>query len=295
MISSCGHDSRNKYWGDVAGDQSGTEWYVRPWYKGGWDEVFVHPDAAVREAIAKVSTQGANNPNVGYDQYQRLTFFENLKNVKWDASKIAVKCESDCSASTAACAIAAGHLTGNPKIYNNVSPYAVSWNIGSQLVKAGFIRFTAAKYLTSDAYLPRGAIVNRSNQHVVINLTDGLYAKETIRKAGGYDSREDIVNDSDIQKIADKVSATVPKATWTFTIDGRQAQTRLKEASNQLTKTTDPTGRGKNLNDHDHIKWIAVAVQETNGEVEALNSKFGSLEKKLDWLIEKMTKDETDA
>lgn len=292
MISSCGHDERGQYFNGTAGDQSGTEWYVRPWYRGGWDEVFVHPDKAVREAIAHVSEQGAANPNIGYDQYQRLTFYEQLKRANWDASKIAVPCESDCSASTAACAIAAGHLVGNPKIYQSVSPYAVTWNIGAQLVKAGFVRLTAAKYLTGDAYLPRGAIVNRSNQHVVVNLTDGARAAETVRLCGGYDSREDEVRDSDIDKIVSKISATLPKDTWAYAVGGKQAQTRLKEASDAATSTKDPTGRGIKLNDHDHIKYIGKAQTETKEQVEELTAKVDALEKRLDWIISHLDKEQ---
>ena len=39
MISSCGHDENNKYKGGKAGDQTGTEYYLRTWYKPsyGWD------------------------------------------------------------------------------------------------------------------------------------------------------------------------------------------------------------------------------------------------------------------
>ncbi|MBQ2680443.1 MAG: hypothetical protein IJF97_00750 [Eggerthellaceae bacterium] len=278
MISSCGHDERNKYYGGVAGDQSGTEWYVRKWYKGGWDEVFVHPDRAVREAIAKVSKQGALNPNIGYDQYQRLTFYDQLKKANWDASKIAVPCEADCSSSTAACVIAAGHIIGVPRIYNNVSEYAVTWNIGKMLVNAGFSRLTDAKYLTSDAYLPAGTIVNRSSQHVVITVSDGANAAETVRLVGGYDSEGDEVNDSDIKKIKDAVSSTVPKATWDYVIDGKKAATRVKESSDEATATDDPSGRKVKMNDHDHIKWIA--------------SKQAKMDAKLDRILEILGEDD---
>lgn len=288
MISSCGHDERGQYWGGAAGDQSGTEWYVRPWYRGGWDEVLVHPDAAVREWIARNAERGAANPNVGYDQYQRLTFYNELKKAGWDASKIAVKCEADCSASTAACVIAAGHLANAPKL-KSVSPSCVTWNIGAALVAVGFWKLTDAKYLTSDAYLPRGAVVNRSSQHVVINVTDGAHAAETVKWVGGYDSRKEVdeLNDSDIKKIKDIVSAataSVPKATWDY---GRRGG-ELDAIHREVTRTDDPTKRGIKLNDHDHIKWIGKAQAETKENVEKLASKVDSLEKKLDWIVEKM-------
>lgn len=284
MISSCGHDERNQYHGGLAGDQSGTEWYIRSWYKGGWDEVLIHPDAAVREAIARNAERGAANPNIGYDQYQRLTFFNALKAAKWDASKIAVKCEADCSSSTAACVIAAGHLANAPKL-RDVSPSLTTWYIGAALKAVGFARLTDAKYLTSDTYLPRGAVINRSNQHVVINITDGAKSSETVKHIGGYDSRkEDEVNDSDIKKIVSGVTASVPKATWDYDRKGKEVEAIYAETFS----TKDPTGRKKNLTDHDHIKWIAKVQQDTKTEVDALKSQFASIEKKLDWIIGKM-------
>lgn len=283
MISSCGHDERNQYHGGAAGDQSGTEWYIRTWYKGGWDEVLIHPDAAVREAIAKNAERGAANPNIGYDQYQRLTFFNALKSAKWDASKIAVKCEADCSSSTAACVIAAGHLAAAPKL-RDVSPSLTTWYIGAALKAVGFARLTDAKYLTSDVYLPRGAIINRSNQHVVINITDGARASETVKYIGGYDSKEDEVNDSDIKKIVSGVTASVPKATWDYDRKGTELEAVYKES----TRTDDPTGRKVKMTDHAHIKWIGKAQTETKEEVEKLTTKVDNLEKKLDWIIEKI-------
>ena len=51
-ISNCGHDENNRYNSGKAGDQTGTEWYVRSWYNGGWTHVFRHPNAKTRALIA---------------------------------------------------------------------------------------------------------------------------------------------------------------------------------------------------------------------------------------------------
>lgn len=48
----------------------------------------------------------------------------------------------------------------------------------------------------------------------------------------------------------------------------------------QVTGTCDPTGRGVELNDHDHIKWLGKAAADTAAAVQALDAK-------LDKLIEK--------
>lgn len=36
MISNCGHDERGRYSSGKAGDQTGTEWYIRSWYNHKW-------------------------------------------------------------------------------------------------------------------------------------------------------------------------------------------------------------------------------------------------------------------
>ena len=50
----------------------------------------------------------------------------------------------------------------------------------------------------------------------------------------------------------------------------------------QVTGTYDPTGRGMELNDHDHIKWIAKTVTDNAAAVKAVDAK-------LDRLIEKLS------
>ena len=54
-ISNCGHDERNRYSGGQAGDQSKTEWYIRPWWNDSWNVVLRHPDAKTRNLIADMS------------------------------------------------------------------------------------------------------------------------------------------------------------------------------------------------------------------------------------------------
>ena len=74
-ISNCGHDENGRYFGGKAGDQTKTEYQVRPWYNRPWKCVLRYPDAAVGKKIATISKNAANNPNIGYDQYQRITYY----------------------------------------------------------------------------------------------------------------------------------------------------------------------------------------------------------------------------
>lgn len=49
----------------------------------------------------------------------------------------------------------------------------------------------------------------------------------------------------------------------------------------QVTGTYDPTGRGMELNDHDHIKWIAKAVADNAEAIKAIKSQLDAIEAKV--------------
>lgn len=174
MISNCGHDSRGKYSGDAAGDQSGTEWYIRPWYNGAWIAVFRHPDAKVRAVLASMAEAAARNDNVGYDQGERLTFWTQLQKVGYDPAKIAAKCEADCSSGVGAIVKGVGYRLGTAAL-QNVSPSIYTGNESAALVAAGFAKLTDSKYRTSDKYLLAGDIL-LSSGHTTIVTTNGASA-----------------------------------------------------------------------------------------------------------------------
>ncbi len=175
MISNCGHDERNSYTGGSAGDQSGSEYQVRSWYNRPWNHVLRPPTAAIGNTLAEIARLAAENDNIGYDQNQRLSYYNALSNAGWNPSNIRVKCETDCSASTAANVIATGHQLGISSL-SNVSPSAYSGNIRSALVNAGFQDLTASKYLTSSQYLLPGDVLLYEGHHVAINLSVGKSA-----------------------------------------------------------------------------------------------------------------------
>ena len=174
MVSSCGHDENNKYKGGKAGDQTGTEYYVRAWYAPtyGWDCVLRHPNTRVGAKLAEIAQQAANNNKIGYDQNERLTYYNQLKAMGWHPDRITTACESDCSASTAAAVIAAGHQLGLTKL-QQVSPSLTTYGMKVALINAGFECLTESKYRTSDKYLLAGDIILNEQHHVIINLTKG--------------------------------------------------------------------------------------------------------------------------
>ena len=176
-ISNCGHDENNGYSGGKAGDQTGREYCIRKWYNRPWDCVLRHHDIVIQRDIAKLAKQAAKNEHIGYDQSQRLTFWEQLKKAKNYAPKnITVDCEADCSSSTTAIIKAVGYRKGYPKL-KNISTSLWTGNMRKALCEAGFDCLTDSKYLTSAAYLLPGDILLNESHHVAINISMGKKLK----------------------------------------------------------------------------------------------------------------------
>ena len=180
MISNCGHDERGKYSGGKAGDQTGTEWYIRSWYNHNWKCVIRFPEN-VREQLAINAEKAAKNDHIGYDQNQRVTYFNQLKTNNWDASKIKVDCEADCSAGVSANIIAAGYILGIDEL-KKFSPYNTTSNLRNACKTIGATILTDSKYLTSDAYLLRGDLILKDGSHVTTNITNGSKASFSTTK-----------------------------------------------------------------------------------------------------------------
>ena len=175
MISNCGKDEHGTYSGGQAGDQTGKEYALIGWYNRPWNCVLRHPDATVREEIAKLARAAALNDKIGYDQYQRLTFWNELAKVGYNPSAITTPCEADCSSSTAAVVKAAGYRLKNEKL-KGISQSLTTYGMRSALRNAGFDVLTDSRYLTSDAHLLLGDILLNDQAHVAINVTNGSHA-----------------------------------------------------------------------------------------------------------------------
>lgn len=174
MISNCGKDENGAYSGGQAGDQTGKEYWLISWYNHPWSCVLRHPDANVRAEIAKLARAAAQNSNIGYDQYERLTFWNQLTRVNYDPAAITMPCEADCSSSTASIIKAVGYRLNNAKL-KNVQQSLTTYNMRSSLRSAGFDLLTDSKYLSSDAYLIAGDIILNDSSHVAINVSNGAY------------------------------------------------------------------------------------------------------------------------
>ena len=167
MSVTIGHasiDERGKANSGAAGDQTKKEVYSRTWYSKPWHTVFRPKSADAAEKIAKAMEQACANNNIGYDQYQRTTLYTLAKAAGWNISKVAKKCETDCSALVAVCCNAAGIA---------VSKDMYTGNEKSLLTKTGaFTVYTASKYVGSSDYLKRGDIL-LGNGHTAIVLSNG--------------------------------------------------------------------------------------------------------------------------
>lgn len=176
-ISNCGHDENGQYYGGIVGDQTGTEWQLCAWYSRPWNCVLRHPDARVRGILADLATKAARNDKIGYDQYQRDSYWTQLQRVGFAPDKITVACETDCSAGVIANAKAAGYLLGIDKLKALTSTY--TGNMRSGFAAAGFQVLTDSKYLTSPDYLLPGDILLNDQHHTATNISKGSKADST--------------------------------------------------------------------------------------------------------------------
>lgn len=76
-------------------------------------------------------------------------------------------------------------------------------------------------------------------------------------------------------------SMPTPEEIWSFPINGVQARDRLQgidkaanRAKEMLESTYDPTGRGVEMNTHDHVKWIAKVLEQQNGLLQQILAKL---------------------
>lgn len=173
-ISNSGQDENKACHGGKAGDQSGHEWALKPWYNRPWSVVLRHPNQAVALTIAKLSIDAAHNDNIGYDQYQRETYWQALQKAGYDPSAITTPCEEDCTAGVSANVKAAGYLCGVAALQS--VPICTSRDMRQAFVRAGFQALTASRYLNGSDYLLPGDVLLYENHHAATNVTCGKAA-----------------------------------------------------------------------------------------------------------------------
>lgn len=160
------------------GDSTKKEVCVRTWYNGTWDFMAIHPDETVRANHAVAVEDACNNDNIGYGQGDRNTLNTEAKKVAYDLSKIANKCNCDCSSLQNVAAMASGA--------KGVSYASNGWTtrtMRNNLKSAGYVIVDDKTYLTSSAYCVKGAIYVREGKHTVCGLDNGSNYNATLEHA----------------------------------------------------------------------------------------------------------------
>ena len=171
MLSNNGSNEYGWAHGGQAGDQTGQEYRIRPWYNGNWTHVFRHPDQRVQRLIARLAIEAALNDLIGYDQGERTTFWFALRSAGFYPADITIACESDCSSSTAAIVKAVGFILGIQAL-KDVDINMTTYNEEAILRAAGFQVLTDSKYRTSERNLIPGDILMKDG-HTCIEVGSG--------------------------------------------------------------------------------------------------------------------------
>lgn len=164
--------------GGSAGDQTGGEVCIRPWYlhSKGW-VVYRANDPAVADKIAENAERAAKNDFIGYNQAKRNTLYNFVKTRNFDCSTVNVPVDTDCSALVRVCCCYAGIQVGN---FNTSTEHSVLMATGQ------FTKLTDSKYTNSDQYLKRGDILCTARKaHTVIILDDGPKVSEPVIPVSG--------------------------------------------------------------------------------------------------------------
>lgn len=183
MAVNCGYasiDERGKASGGKAGDQTGKEVKLAPWYNFGQDVVIRFKDEKLAKKAAECMKWLCETNYVGYNQApgKRTSAYNALKKLKWKYKKLRTKTETDCSQLISTVLNCIGI---------KVSPNIWTGNMVSALKATGKFEFlTQARYLTSDRYLKVGDIILNQSSHVIMALENGRYYQKVSKPKGKY-------------------------------------------------------------------------------------------------------------
>lgn len=188
MISNCGSDENGRYSGGKAGDQTGKEWKLCPYYDYPWTDIVRATIPGMGYCIGLSATLAAMNDKIGYDQGQRLTFGTEMRKNEYNPGLISQLCEADCSAGTSA--IVDGVMRNF--VGKNFNTSCTSRNIVNSLLSTGYFKCVNGKDL-----MP-GDIMVAQGKHVAVWVGDEAkvevntgtvtidYAKSYFPEMSGY-------------------------------------------------------------------------------------------------------------
>lgn len=156
-------------------------------------------------------------------------------------------------------------------------------SIGIEMVGAGG-EFTQAQKdslraltlaLMEDFGIDASHVIRHYDCNTVHKLCPFAYCGSAAKDKKWKELHAYITQEGDWSDMATKEE--IAQAVWGADVKGYSAGERLYLANKMDFDTSDPTGRGCELNDHDHIKWIAKTVTETAEAVAALTEKVDAL------------------
>lgn len=166
IIGSARIDENGRAHGGKAGDQTGKEVSTQNWYKHskGW-VVLRAKDPKKAAKIAKAMRAACDNPNIGYDQYQNQTLWDEVKDKGYDPAKASKPCETDCARLVRVCCAYAGIMAKD---------FYTASEVDKLMDTGEFVKFTTSKYTNQSDYLGAGDIlVTKTKGHTVVVLTNG--------------------------------------------------------------------------------------------------------------------------
>lgn len=162
--------SENNSVNGTAGDSTGKEVYINDSFDitGLKPNVLLRPKSAtLANSSVKACIAGCNNDNIGYSQNGRNTLYNLAKANGYDLSKVE-KCNTDCSAFMAVCAIAGGSKLS----YGSNAP--TTSNMRTRFKQSGdYDVLTDSKHLGMTDYLKLGDILVCEGSHTVMVLENG--------------------------------------------------------------------------------------------------------------------------
>ena len=170
-VSNCGSDENGGASGGAAGDQTGGEYAVKPWYNYGIEYVLRYKDSSAAMTIAQLAVSGANNDMVGYDQGERHTYWEQLERVNYNPSAISTPCEADCSASTCANVKAAGFVLNNEEL-KAIDEWGWTGSMRGDFESHGWQVLSGSEYTDDPGNLQPGDVLLNEEKHTNIYVGD---------------------------------------------------------------------------------------------------------------------------
>lgn len=175
-------DERGRIAGGKAGDQTRYEVCIRTFYNFATQVIRIENEE-IRNVFANNMIDCANNDNIGYDQGGRNTILTQAEKVDFDFSKIAVKCESDCSSVITVCVLGAIYKVLGKEAYLRAKAVlvvggncATTSTLKSRLQNVGVIKvkvYTSTAYTRSTSNAVYGDIYNKPSNHVVCYIDNG--------------------------------------------------------------------------------------------------------------------------